>query len=114
MQMNIQPSGSKPLCRINKFSVPAESRDAFLDLMAKTHAILRQQEGVVADRILEQQSGPGVFNFVAMIEFVGPEVIDSIAAAVAAFDQQAGIDRQQAMAALNIKTDMGIYHNLDV
>jgi antibiotic biosynthesis monooxygenase (ABM) superfamily enzyme len=112
--MNVQQSGRKPLCRINKFAVPAESRAAFLDLMAKTHAVLRQQEGVVADRILEQQSGPGVFNFVALIEFAGPEVIDSIVAAVAAFDRQAGIDRQQAMLALNVKTDMGLYHNLEI
>ena len=112
--MNIHHSGSKPLYRVNKFSVPADSRDAFLELMARTHAVLRQQEGVVTDQILEQQSGPGVFTFVAIIAFTGPEVIDPIVAAVAAFDREAGIDRQQAMAALNIKTDMGLYHDLDI
>lgn len=112
--MNIPQSGSKPLYRINKFSVPAESRGTFLDLMAKTHAVLRQHEGVVTDRILEQQSGPGVFNFVAFIEFSGPQVIDGIVAAMAAFDRDAGIDRQQMMAGLGVKADMGLYRNIDI
>lgn len=112
--MTIHHSASKPLYRINKFSVPAESRDAFLDLMAKTHVVLRQQGGVVADQILEQQSGPGLFNFVAIITFTGPEVIESVVAVMAAFDREAGINRQQAMAALNIKTDMGLYHEVTV
>ncbi|MBP1859493.1 antibiotic biosynthesis monooxygenase family protein [Rhizobium herbae] len=112
--MSIQQSGNAPLYRINKFSVPTESRDAFLDLMARTHAVLRRQDGVAADRILEQQSGPGVFNFVAVIEFTGPEVVDTIVSAVAAFDRQAGIDRQQAMASLGVKADMGLYRSLDI
>lgn len=112
--MNIQQSNGAPLYRINKFSVPTESRDAFLDLMARTHAVLRRQDGVVTDRILEQQSGPGVFNFVAMIEFTGPEVVETIVSAVAAFDRQSGIDRQQAMAGLGIKADMGLYRSLDI
>jgi hypothetical protein len=112
--MSFQPAADAPLYRINKFSVPVESRDAFLDLMARTHAILRRQDGVVADRILEQQSGPGVFNFVAMIEFAGPQVIDGIVSAVAAYDREAGIDRQQITASLGIKADMGLYRSIDI
>lgn len=113
-QMSIQQSGQAPLYRINKFSVPLESRDGFLDLIARTHAVLRKQEGFVADQILEQQSGPGVFNFVTTIEFRGPEVIENIVSALAAFDHQQGIDRQQAMAGLGIKADMGLYRSLDI
>lgn len=112
--MSFQSAGDAPLCRINKFSVPVESRDAFLDLMSKTHAILRRQEGVAAERVLEQQSGPGVFNFVALIEFAGQHVIDGIVSAIAAFDRQAGIDRQQIMTTLGIKTDMGLYRCIDI
>jgi hypothetical protein len=112
--MSIQQSGTTPLFRINKFSVPSESRDGFLDLIARTHAVLRNQEGFVADQILEQQSGPGVFNFVTTIEFTGPEVIERMVAAVATFDQREGIDRQQAMAGLDIKADMGLYRSLDI
>ncbi|WP_156393796.1 MULTISPECIES: antibiotic biosynthesis monooxygenase [unclassified Rhizobium] len=112
--MDIHHASGKALYRINKFSVPAENRDAFLELMAKTHAVLRRQEGVVTDQILEQHSGPGVFNFVAIIAFTGPAVIDSVVSGVAAYDRETGIDRQQIMTALNIKTDMGLYHNLDI
>lgn len=112
--MSFQFAGDAPLYRINKFSVPVESRDAFLDLMSKTHAVLRRQEGVVAERVLEQQSGPGIFNFVAVIEFAGAHVIDGIVSAVAAFDRQATIDRQQIMVTRGIKTDMGLYRGIDI
>ena len=58
-----QPSGvSMPLYRVDKL-VPAAGRDEFLKRVASTHALLRQQEGFVRDLVMEQQSGPGAFNF---------------------------------------------------
>lgn len=100
--------------RINKFVVPPASRAAFLDLMAKTHAVVRQQDGFVRDQILEQESGPGEFNFVLSMEFSGAEVVGRVAAAVAEMDRLDGTDRAAEMARLQVKTDMGIFRALDL
>lgn len=109
-----QETGAAPLYRINKFVVPSESRGAFLDLMARTHAIVRKQQGVVGDRFFEQESGPAVFNFVTTVEFTGPKAIENVLAAVADFDRQSGIDRPQKMAKLGVKADMGVYRSLAI
>ncbi|WP_349437555.1 hypothetical protein [Pararhizobium sp. A13] len=49
-----------------------------------------------------------------MPAYLSPEVIENVVSALAAFDRQAGIDRQHAMAALGIKADMGLYRSLDI
>jgi len=110
-----QPSGvSMPLYRVDKFSVPAAGRDEFLKRVASTHALLRQQEGFVRDLVMEQQSGPGVFNFVTLVEWSSPEVVEHVAAAVAELHRQTGFDRQEMMTRLGIKGDIANYTRLDL
>lgn len=109
----IEQSASQPLYRVNKFAVPPEARDEFLDLVAKTFAVIRSQKGHVRDWILEQNSGPGVFNFVTMIEFASEEVAPRVVAALAALDRELRLDREAMMGRLNIRTDFGSYKRLD-
>lgn len=108
----IEQAASQPLYRVNKFAVPPEARDEFLDLVAKTFAVIRSQEGHVRDWILEQNSGPGVFNFVTMIEFASEEVAPGVVA-LAALDRELRLDREAMMGRLNIRTDFGSYKRLD-
>ncbi|WP_085024852.1 antibiotic biosynthesis monooxygenase family protein [Ensifer aridi] len=104
---------SRPLYRVNKFAVPDEAREKFLELVAKTFAVIRRQDGYVRDWVLEQNSGPGIFNFVTMIEFASDEVAPRIAAALGELDRELGLDRDALMAELNIRTDFGSYKRLE-
>lgn len=105
-------AASQPLYRVNKFAVPREAREEFLDLVAKTFAVVRRQEGYVRDWVLEQNSGPGVFNFVTMIEFATDDVAPKVAAALGELDRELGLDREAMMARLDIRTDFGSYKRL--
>lgn len=103
-----------PLYRVDKFAVPEEGRDEFLERMAGTHALLRMQEGFVRDLIMELQSGPGVFNMVTLVEWTRPEAVQRAAAAVAELHNAIGFDRYELMSRLGIKADIGNYRRLDL
>lgn len=110
----IDRARTEPLYRVNKFAVPKESRSEFLDLVAKTFAVVRRQEGYVRDWVLEQNTGPGIYNFVTMIEFTSEEVAPRVVAALAELDRQLGLDRETLMAQLDIRTDFGSYKRLEL
>jgi hypothetical protein len=105
--------GSQSHYRVDKFKVPANGRDEFLDRVFKTQAFLEQQEGFVQGLVLEQQSGPGVFNVVTLVEWSGPEVVERVTAAVARFHQEMGFDRQELIARLGITADIAGYRRID-
>jgi hypothetical protein len=110
----MMPPVQTPYYRINNFAVPPQSREAFLEIIASTHDVLRRQRGFVRDLILEQQSGPGAFNFVSLIEFSGIEAVPHVTAALAALDQVRGISRKEEAAQLGVRSDMAGYEPLPV
>jgi hypothetical protein len=103
---------SAPYFRVNKFVVPPKNRDAFLKIIERTHAVVRRQHGFVRDLVLEQQSGPGMFNFVTLIELSGVEVAAQVTAALAALDAQAGVSRKEETDQLGVCSDMANYRPL--
>jgi heme-degrading monooxygenase HmoA len=105
---------SRPFYRVDKFAVPEAGRDEFLARVAATHALLREQEGFVNDIILEQQSGPGEFNFVTMVEWETPDVIERVTAAVAKLHAGTGFDRHEMMSRLGIRADIANYKRLEI
>jgi hypothetical protein len=110
-----QPNGSRsPFYRVDKFAVPAEGRAAFLEKVAQTHALLRQQQGFVRDLIMEQESGPGTFNFVTLVEWSAPEVVEHVAPAVAALHKSMGFNPAEFMQKLGIKADIANYRRVDI
>ena len=113
MSGNERAGDIDPLYRVNKFAVPDAARQEFLDLVARTFAVVRRQEGYVRDWVLEQNSGPGVFNFVTMIEFASDEVAPRVAAALNELDRNLGLDREAMMTRLGIRTDFGGYKRLE-
>lgn len=104
----------QPVYRIDKFAVPEQAREEFLDRVAATHAILHEQEGFVQDFILEQQSGPGEFNFVTFVEWADAKAIEKASAAVGRFHTETGFDRQEFISRLGIKADIANYRQLEV
>ncbi|WEX10376.1 antibiotic biosynthesis monooxygenase [Chelativorans sp. AA-79] len=105
---------SQPYYRVDKFVVPGHGREEFLGRVAQTHALLRKQEGFVQDFILEQQSGPGEYNFVTLVEWTSPEVMENARAAVARMHAEAGFDRRELMSRLGIKADIADYKRLEI
>jgi heme-degrading monooxygenase HmoA len=112
-----EDENSKPsqrLYRVDKFVVPAHGREEFLDRVAKTHAVLRKQDGFVQDFILEQQSGPGEFNFVTFVEWADANVVERVSAAVAKMHQEIGFSPQEFISRQGIKADIANYKLLDI
>ncbi|WEK50029.1 MAG: antibiotic biosynthesis monooxygenase [Candidatus Kaistia colombiensis] len=101
------PAG--PLYRVDKFIVPAAGRDEFLARVHETHAVLRRQEGFLQDMILEQQSGPGAFNVVTVVEWVNAEVVGRVGEAVAKRHAEMGFDRNEMIVRLGITADIASY-----
>ncbi|MCK3779847.1 antibiotic biosynthesis monooxygenase [Ensifer sesbaniae] len=98
-----------PLYRINKYTVPVEARQQFVELVDKTLAVIRKQDGYVKDLFLEQHAGPGQFDFITMIEFASADVAPKVAAALGEFDRSLGLDREALMKTLGIRTDFASY-----
>ena len=98
-----------PLYRINKYTVPVEARQQFVELVDKTLAVIRKQDGYVKDLFLEQHAGPGQFDFITMIEFASADVAPKVAAALGEFDRNLGLDREALMKTLGIRTDFASY-----
>lgn len=100
--------------RVDKFLVPAISRDEFLGRVRTIHALLKEQTGFVRDIVLEQVSGNGELNFVTIVEWDGQAYIDKAKAAVALRYSQTGFNPQEMFERLGIKADLGNYQRVDV
>jgi heme-degrading monooxygenase HmoA len=98
-----------PLYRVDKFIVPAAGRDEFLARVRDTHAVLRRQDGFLQDMILEQQSGPGAFNIVTVVEWANAEIVGRVSEAVAKRHAELGFDRNELIARLGITADIANY-----
>ena len=105
---------SQRLYRVDKFVVPAHGREEFLDRVAKTHAVLRSQDGFVQDFILEQQSGPGEFNFVTFVEWANADIVERVSAAVTKMYAEIGFSPKELISRLEIKADIANYKRLDI
>jgi heme-degrading monooxygenase HmoA len=95
--------------RVDKFSVPSQSRDEFLQRISETHQILRKQPGFVRDAILEQVSGSGRFNIVTIAEWENQEAVDRAKDAVMQFHTSSGFSPQATMIRLGVEADIANY-----
>ncbi len=95
--------------RVDRFDVPADARREFLERVASTHALLRRQAGFVQDIVLEQESGPGRYNFVTLVEWKSAEAIGKAAGEVARMHAETGFDRTEMMKRLGIVADIASY-----
>lgn len=104
-----QRTSEGALYRVDKFVVPAAARDAFLERVMATHAVLRAQAGFMRDLVLEQRGGPGEFNLVTLVEWENAGVVAAASDAVARAHAEAGFDRQTFLAQHGIRADIANY-----
>lgn len=105
---------TEQIYRIDKFIVPAESRDAFLKRVHETHVILRSLPGFISDFIVEQVGGPGVFNLVTTVIWKDQAAIDSAKMAMHQHHASSRFNPQQFWDQLGIKADLANYRELNV
>ncbi|GGE20636.1 hypothetical protein GCM10011360_06630 [Primorskyibacter flagellatus] len=95
--------------RIDRFTLPAASRDEFLDRVAKTHSILRTCKGFVLDRIVEQRLADGSLALLTVAEWDGQPAFDAARETVKQAHAAEGFDRAETMQRLGIAADLGTY-----
>jgi len=101
-----------PFYRVDKFIVPDAARQAFIDAVDDTDAVMRTQPGFVRHDLLEQVGGPGEYNFVTVAEWESDEVIPIVAAAIARHQAKRRFDRNAFFAAHGIRADIATYRVL--
>jgi len=101
-----------PFYRIDKFIVPAAARQAFIDAVDATDAVMRAQPGFVRHDLLEQVGGPGEFNFVTVAEWESDAVIPVVAAAIARHHAERRFDRNAFLTTHGIRADIATYRML--
>ena len=103
-------SESKNIYRVDKFIIPASSRDEFLARTKAVQGFLKTQDGFIRSACLEQFSGPGEFNIVTIAQWSSSAHVERAKAAVAAFAQEAKFEPQEEFQRrLGIKADLGFY-----
>ena len=66
----------------DKFAVPDQAREEFCSPARRTHLVLRDQPGLVADYLLEQIAGPGRCNAVTMVQWQSADAMEAAKPAV--------------------------------
>ena len=104
---------SQRVYRVDKFVVPDSAREEFIEKVRRTHDALRQQEGFLQDFVLEQSTGPGEFNFVTIVEWESPGVLERARSAVVALHRRMNFHPLELFARLGIKADLANYIRLE-
>jgi heme-degrading monooxygenase HmoA len=98
--------------RLDKFVVPNEARNEFLEKINEIHSLLRVQPGFIRDYLLEQSLGEHNFNLVTFIEWEGSSFIESAKLAVMELNKSKSFNAQEMMARLGIKGEIGTYKSI--
>ena len=100
--------------RIDKFKVPAPARDEFMQTVRIIHQLLKMQPGFVQDALLEQTSGPGLFNVVTIAIWKNAAAVEAAKQTVATKRAELGINPQELLNRLGIEADLATYTQVGV
>jgi hypothetical protein len=107
-----QQHGNGSVFRVDKFVVPSEAREEILVKVRMTHELLRRQQGFVQDFLLEQFSGPGVFNLVTIVEWESQAAVDKVIPIVKAAHERIAFNPKETIARLGVKADIANYQRV--
>jgi hypothetical protein len=97
------------LYRIDKFKVPQSVRIEFLERVRTTHQLLRTLPGFVRDAVFEQTSGPGVFNFVTLVEWESAAALEGAKQVIMAKHAEREFNSGEMFTRLGIDADLANY-----
>ncbi len=94
---------------IDRITVPANSKEDFVEKMNANRAIVKQQPGFIKDEVYVQQDEIGNFVFVTIATWESIAAITKAREAVQAEYNKNGFNLAAFCQKLNIKIDRGIY-----
>lgn len=100
--------------RVDKFIVPDVGYDEFLNAVKKTHILLRKLPGFRQDFILKQISGPGIYNFVTVVEWDNNDFLVEAMQTVRLMQERDNFYPQEIMKRLDIKGDFSISKSINL
>lgn len=109
LNLGVRGMKTESIFRVDKFAVPAQSRDAFMARLQVTHKTLGAADGCVQNLVLEQVSGAGEFNVVTIVEWRDTAAYENARQAAQQRQKENGFDPQSYFRELGIKADLGNY-----
>jgi heme-degrading monooxygenase HmoA len=94
---------------IDTFTVPKESKAAFLERARMVQSFLKRLPGFVEGFLYEQTDGESRFNFVTTAVWEDEGTYEDARKVVAAEFEKTGFTRQETQRALKIESERGIY-----
>jgi len=107
--LGVRGMKTESIFRVDKFAVPAQSRDVFMARLQVTHKTLRAADGCVQNLVLEQVSGAGEFNVVTIVEWRDTAAYENARQAAQQRQKENGFDPQSYFREMGIKADLGNY-----
>ena len=98
-----------PVFRIDKFVVPATTKDRFLERLTVTHNALDTAAGCEQNFILEQVDGPGQYNVVTFVKWKNHEHYDAARKVAVSRQAEEGFNPATFMEELGVVADLGNY-----
>src|SRR5262245_30558245 len=98
-----------PEFRIDAFTVPAESRDAFDAAMQRNLAFIKRLPGFLHHMVFEKSDGSTAFNVMTIAVWDGPGAIAAAKLKVRAYYESIGFDMSAEFARLGIAASLGFY-----
>jgi heme-degrading monooxygenase HmoA len=97
---------------IDTFTVPEESKAAFLDRARTVQSFLKTLPGFVEGFLYEQTDGQTRFNIVTTAVWENEEAYENAHKAVAAEFEKTGFTRQETQRVLKIESERGVYSRM--
>lgn len=94
---------------IDTFTVPEESKEAFMARARQMQAFIRRLPGFVEGYIYELRAGESRLNVVTMAVWESEAAIESAKRAVAAENQRQGVDPLQVTRSLGVELTRAVY-----
>ena len=98
-----------PVLRIDKFAVPPESLDTFVNQMKRIQRTLRTLAGCQRTMVLTQSGGDSGFNVVTLVEWADDAAVAAAGKYMQRWFAREGFTPAAFARELNVRTDLGFY-----
>jgi len=95
---------------IDKFQMPASSREEFIERMNMNRGFIKNQPGFIEDAAYEYVDDKGILHLVTVAQWQSMEAIEKAKEAVQAEYKRIGFDRNELYKRLQITVDRGVYN----
>ncbi len=94
---------------IDMFTVPVDSRDAFLIQAEKAQAVVKTMAGYVEGAIYEEQGTDNPYNFITIAVWESEGALQQARIEVPKIYRQKGINPKEALEGLNVQLIRAVY-----